>query len=112
MLGAVEARRGTNNSEIINGVVVYASYTPGEAVTVWNVDEEDGSKEEMMSDLCEVPYCTIQNEDGLEVCASEYKCRRLVNGAPLKMKIALSATAVFVIAVIIMCLTCRKSSCC
>ena len=72
----VEAGRGqggrtTNSGKIITGVIVYPTYTPGTAMTVWNVNE-DGSKEEMMSDLCEVPYCTIQNADGLEVCASEY----------------------------------------
>ena len=58
----------------------------------------------------------------MEVCASEYKCRKLVDNTPMKMKIAFSVTAVLVIAVIIMCLTwknnkwvnCRKSfaKCC
>ena len=58
----VEARskngRGTNNSKIITGVVVYATYLPGTAVTVW-VIAEDGSKTKAMSDSCEIPYCTI-----------------------------------------------------
>ena len=59
---SVEARsragRTTNNSKINNGVVVYATFLPGTAITVWIIND-DGSKTKTMSDKCEIPYCTI-----------------------------------------------------
>ena len=108
----VEARskagRGTNNSKINHGAIIYASYAPGTAITVWIIGE-DGEKTKSMSDKCEIPYCTIKNEDHEEVCASEYKCNMVMNDNSRTVLIVFVIIIGLIIVLIIMRLTWNRN---